>query len=118
MFDWIEILAALLSLLLILCAFLTLPRKHYFTAFAFFILAILPLIWAGYFRLPIPQTLIWMGMNICAIVFVWQGIAGLISSLGNVDFLKMPRQFSRRIQNALSLTIGFLFVMLIILTQL
>jgi len=118
MFDLIEILAALLSMILVLCAVLALPKKHYLAALAFGVLTTLPLLWAGYFRLPIPQTLIWMGMNICAIIFVWQGVVGFIFSSRSNDFLQMPLQFSKRIQNLFSLMVGLLFAILIILTQL
>lgn len=118
MFDLIEILAALLSLILILCAGLSLPKKHYLTALAFLILAILPLLWAGYFRLPVPQTLIWMGMNLCAIIFTWQGLAGFVLRSNNSNLLQMPMQFSRNIQNRFSVVTGLLFAVLIILTRL
>ena len=117
MVDWIETLAALLSMLLILCGILVMPKKLYLSALMFCILAILPLLWAGYFRLPIPQTLIWIGMNICAIVFMWQGIVGFVSR-SNSGFLQIPQQFSKRIQNLFSLIFGLLFAILIILTRL
>ena len=117
MFDWIEILAALLSLGLFICAILTLLRKSYFTAIVFLIIAILPMLWAGYFRLPIPQTLIWMGMNICAIIFLWQGFLGLITKSAGTDFLQIPPIFSNIIRSILSLITGLLFAALIILTR-
>lgn len=117
MFDWIEILAAPLSLMLIVFALLSFFRKSHFVAVIFFIIAILPMLWAGYFRLPIPQTLIWMGMNICAIIFLWQGFLGLIAKSVSTDFLPMPLMFLKRTRNLLSLITGLLFAVLIILTR-
>ena len=117
MFDWIEILAAPLSLMLIVFALLSFFRKSYLVAVVFFIIAVLPMLWAGYFRLPIPQTLIWMGMNICAIIFLWQGFLGLIVKSASADFLPIPLTSSNRTQNLFSLMTGLLFAALIILTR-
>jgi len=117
MFDLIDILGAILSLMLMILAVLALSIRRYLTSISFLVLSVLPLLWAGYFRLPIPQTLVWMGMNICAIVFVWQGGVGLLSKSSSSNLLEMPLQFSKRSQILLSLVIGFLFAALIILTQ-
>lgn len=117
MFDLIEILAAPLSLILIVFAFLSLQRKSYFTGFVFLVVAILPMLWAGYFRLPIPQTLVWMGMNICVILFLWQGFIGVVVNSSNADVLSMPLRFSKRIKGLFSCIIGAVFAVLIILTR-
>lgn len=118
MVDWIEIFAAPLSLGLFLCALLSLRGKSYFVAFVFLLIAILPMLWAGYFRLPIPQTLIWMGMNVCAIIFIWQGLLGLVTKSGGVDLMPIPPLFSSHIKNLVSLMFGLLFAVLILLTRL
>ena len=117
MVDWIEILAAPLSLALLVWAILSLRLKSYALAFAFLVIAILPLLWAGYFRLPIPQTLIWMGMNICAIIFFWQGFLGLVTKSDSRDLMLIPFGVSSVIKNMVSLTTGLLFAVLIILTR-
>jgi len=117
MVDIIDILAAILSLILGVFAVLALPAKRYFTSMVFFVLAILPLLWAGYFRLPIPQTLVWMAMNICTIVFLWQGAVGLLSQTGSSNFLAIPLQLSKHAQSLFVLVVGLLFAALIILTR-
>jgi hypothetical protein len=117
MVDWIEILAAPLSLALLVWAILSLRLKSYLLAVAFLVLAILPLLWAGYFRLPIPQTLVWMGMNICAIIFLWQGFLGLLTKSDSSDLMPIPYGVSTGIKNMVSLMTGLLFAVLIILTR-
>lgn len=117
MVDWIEILAAPLSLVLLAWAIVALRLKSYFMALTFLVVAILPLLWAGYFRLPIPQTLVWMGMNICAIIFLWQGFLGFVTKSGRSDLMPIPLAVSSGIQNLVSLITGLLFAVLIILTR-
>lgn len=117
MVDWIEILAAPLSLTLLVWAILSLRLESYFVAIAFLVLAILPLLWAGYFRLPIPQTLVWMGMNICAIIFLWQGCLGLAMKTDSSDLMRIPLRASSGLKNMVSLMTGLLFAVLIILTR-
>jgi len=117
MIDLIDIISVLLTIFMVILAALHFMSREKFLSFIFVIISLWPILWAGLIRLPIPQTLIWMGMNILAIIFIWQGVSGFIFKRSDNNILHLPSRFSWVIKNVTALFIGLLFAVLILLTR-
>ncbi len=117
MFDLIEIIALVLSAGLIIFALIFLRDKKILSGLIWGIMALWPLLWAGVIRLPVPQTIIWMGMNIFAIVFIWQTFLGLLFKREGANIIAMPNAIEGMYKHGISLSIGLAFVALQVLIR-
>lgn len=117
MFDSIETIAGLLCLTSLVIVIFATKSQQWQVAAIFAIIAIWPLMWAGLVRIHIPQTIIWMGMCIFAILFTWQGVVGLLFKNLQNQIIPMPNQLVGWYQSLCSLVIGLAFATLIILAR-
>jgi hypothetical protein len=116
-YDLIQIISIILALLLGSIAVLSFRNSNFMIATVLVVVVIIPLLWSGILRLPVPQTMIWIGMNVSAMVFCWQGFMGLVSGHANSSVLPLPDELGNRGRHIASLFLGSLFILLIVLTQ-
>lgn len=117
MFDGIEIISILLCVLSLAMIIMGIKTREPAVVISFVLIAMLALLWSGIIRLPIPQTLIWMGVNISAILFIIQGLISLFTKSTESFLLKIPNRFSQLSKALISLLIGAGFAGMVILAR-
>jgi len=86
-------------------------------ALAVAIAAAWPLLWAGLILMPVPQTVVWLGMWALAAVFLARGVAGYSRAFNSVFGEEPFATYNRRYYSPLCLLIGAAFVALILLAR-
>jgi hypothetical protein len=95
------------------------PPRHQslMVALALLAAALWPLMWAGLVLLPVPQSLVWLGMWALAAIFLARGFAGY-SAAFRVLFGEEPfNSYNRRYYSPLSVAIGGGLLALIVLAR-
>ena len=86
-------------------------------ALAVAIAAAWPLLWAGLILMPVPQTVVWLGMWALAAVFLGRGIGGYSKAFASVFGEEPFATYNRRYYSPLCLIIGIGFLLLILLAR-
>lgn len=118
MFDNIEIISLLLCLLALVAIIFGVKDRQYVSVVIFMLVGLLALMWAGLVRLPIPQSLVWIGVNVFALIFTLKGLLGLISMQAKSLFFQLPVSIINPYEKILSILIGFGFIAIILLARL
>lgn len=83
-----------------------------------FFAALWPLMWAALIPYPLPQSLVWLGMVVLAIVFAGRGLAGYWPGFRS-HFPEEPfATLDRRCYSPLCIAISLGFILLILLARL